>query len=39
MESSSQSRGKGFVVDPSNSYPFTFLHLEIEKPPPYVGDI
>jgi hypothetical protein len=21
-----------------NSYPFVFLHLEIEKPPLYVGD-
>jgi hypothetical protein len=40
MENSSKSRGKRFVVDkPSNSYTFTFLHLEIEKPPPYVGDI
>jgi len=40
MESNSQSRRKGHVVDKlSNYYPFIFLHLEIEKPAPYVGDI
>jgi hypothetical protein len=40
MESSSQSQGKGPIINkPFNSYPFTFFHLEIEKPPPYVGDI
>jgi hypothetical protein len=40
MESNCQSQGKGPIVNkPFNSYPFTFLHLEIEKPPPFVGDI
>lgn len=40
MENNSQSQKKGPAIDkPSNSYLFTFLQLEIEKPPPYVGDI
>jgi hypothetical protein len=40
MESNSQSQGKGPITNkPSNSYLFTFLHLEIEKLPPCVGDI
>jgi len=31
---------KGLAIDkPFNSYPFIFFRLEIEKPPPYVGDI
>jgi hypothetical protein len=40
MESSTQRKDKEPIVSkPPNSYPFYFLHLEIEKPPPYVGDI
>jgi hypothetical protein len=40
MENSSQSQEMGPATDKtSNFYPFTFLHLEIKKPPPYVGDI
>jgi hypothetical protein len=40
MENNSQSQEKGPAIHkPFNSYIFTFLHLEIEKPPPYVGDI
>ncbi len=40
MENNSQSQGKGPIVDKHfNSYLFSFLHLEIEKPPPYVGNI
>jgi hypothetical protein len=40
MENNSLSQGKGPIANkPSNSYLFIFLHLEIEKPPRYVGDI
>jgi hypothetical protein len=40
MEGSSHSRNNGLATNKTpNSYPFKFIHLEVEKPPPYVGDI
>ncbi len=40
MEGNSHSRNKEPAANKTlNSYPFKFLHLEVEKPPPYAGDI
>jgi hypothetical protein len=40
MEASSQSRNKEPIANKTpNSYPFKFLHLEVEKPPLNAGDI
>jgi hypothetical protein len=39
MECNVMTRGKKPIANKlPNSYPFVFLHLEIEKPPLYVGD-
>jgi hypothetical protein len=40
MECSNYRKDKKPIANkPPNSYPFVFLHLEIEKPPLYVGNI
>lgn len=40
MERNSHSRNKKPTANKTfNSYPFKFLYLEVEKPPPYVGHI
>jgi hypothetical protein len=40
MECNYQTRGKQPTTNkPLKHYPFTFLHIENEKHPPYAGDI
>jgi hypothetical protein len=40
MERSTHSRNKKPIANKTfNSYPFKYSYLEVEKPPPYVGDI
>jgi hypothetical protein len=40
MEGNNHSRNKELVVDKTfNPYPFKFIHLKVEKPPPFVRDI
>lgn len=40
MECNCQAQDKEPIANkPPNSHPFTFVHLEIEKPPPYAGNI